>query len=723
MVSNVVKLFGSERCRGRWWFLLLLVCAVCRLPAHALGTQVLCGHLPAAVASLQPVEHLPGPKRLQLAIGLPLRNQEALANLLQQIYDPSSPNYRHYLTPEQFTEMFGPTEEDYQAVIIFAEANGLTVTGAHPNRVVLDVEGATADIEKAFHVTMLVYQHPTEARTFYAPDVEPSVDLAVPILHISGLDNYARRVPRLKERPVNMTASATPNAGSGTDGSYMGYDFRAAYVPGTTLNGSGQSVGLLEFDGYYASDIARYTNQAGLVTSVILTNVPVNGGVRRPGVGNAEVALDIEMAISMAPGLSKVIVYEANLFTSWATILSHMANDNLAKQVSCSWGDSTVGRIDPTSEQIFQQMALQGQSFFNASGDSDAFVGGIPFPSESTNITQVGGTTLTTAGPGSNWVSETVLNWGCQNPPTCTTNFGSSGGVSTHFSIPSYQQGISMAANQGSTTKRNVPDVALTADNVDVAYNNGSWDLFGGTSCAAPLWAGFTALVNQQATANGKPPIGFLNPAIYTIGTGTTYAACFHDITIGSNTWSGSPTKYYAVTGYDLCTGWGTPNGTNLINALEGTGVVTVANLTISKMQAKLNFAKPNKDSASLTVTNLDLGAGFSATNKWVTLVIGGAPVTFQLDPKGKGRGANSQGRCRLAYTNRTGKWTLTTKLVNGSWQTSWADYSMVSSNIPKPGILITNFPVFLSVDTEAFMGTKTNLHYTAKAGKSGTAK
>ena len=149
------------------------------------------GHVPAAVARLAPVGGLPGSQRLNLAIGLPLRNQAELDTLLQQLYDPASPNYHRYLTPEQFTERFGPTEQDYQALMDFAKANGLTVTVTHPNRVVLDVAGAVADIEKAFHVTLRVYQHPTEARTFYAPDTEPSVDLAVPILHISGLDNYA----------------------------------------------------------------------------------------------------------------------------------------------------------------------------------------------------------------------------------------------------------------------------------------------------------------------------------------------------------------------------------------------------------------------------------------------------------------------------------------------------------------------------------------------------
>ena len=117
---------------------------------------------------------------------------------------------------------------------------------------------------------------------------------------------------------------------------------------------------------------------------------------------------------------------------------------------------------------------------------------------------------------------------------------------------------------------RNVPDVALTGDNVHVVYNNGGTGIFGGTSCAAPLWAGFIALVNQQAVAAGHNPVGFLNPALYSIGQSASYAADFHDTTTGNNFSRSSPTRFSAVTGYDLCTGRGTPNGTNLINALAG---------------------------------------------------------------------------------------------------------------------------------------------------------
>jgi uncharacterized repeat protein (TIGR01451 family) len=539
------------------------------LAAGAAERQQLRGrHVPAAVASLAPIGDLPGSQRLNLAIGLPLRNQGELDSLLQGLYDPASPNYHRYLTSEQFTERFGPTEQDYQAVMDFATTNGLTVTVTHPNRVVLDVAGTVADIAKAFHLNLRVYRHPKEARTFYAPDVEPTVDFPVPILHISGLDNYSLPHPNLVARPAGMSATSTPNAGSGPGGTYQGSDFRSAYVPGTSLTGAGQSIGLLQFDGFYANDITTYESQTGL-PNVPLTVLPVDGGITNPGSGAVEVSLDIEMVISMAPGLSGIYVYEApNNLTYMVDLLSRMANDTnslgrpLCNQLSCSWSG---GSANPTAEQLFVQMASQGQSFFNATGDSDAFTGTIPFPSDSPNITEVGGTTLTT-GSDTSYSSESAWNWGFDS--NCSCYVGSSGGISTFYGIPSYQQGVSMVANLGSTTKRNVPDVALTGDNVYVMYGNGSVQAAGGTSCAAPLWAGFTALVNQQAAALGLPTVGFLNPALYNIGKSASYASCFHDTTAGNNFWPSSPSKFPATTGYDLCTGWGTPNGANLINAL-----------------------------------------------------------------------------------------------------------------------------------------------------------
>src|ERR1019366_8593015 len=232
------------------------------------GLVTLSGHVPAVVSQLSAKGRLPAATSLNLALGLPLRNREALTNLLQQLYDPASTNYHCYLSPEQFTAQFGPTEQDYQAVKNFAAANGLTVAGTHPNRMLLNVSGNVSSIESAFHTTLRTYAHPAEARDFFAPDVEPSVPSALPVQDISGLDSYRRPHAKSKFKPAIVAANslqnnASPNVGSGPFGLYMGDNFRTAYVPGTSLNGAGQTIALVQFDGYLASDINAYENLTG----------------------------------------------------------------------------------------------------------------------------------------------------------------------------------------------------------------------------------------------------------------------------------------------------------------------------------------------------------------------------------------------------------------------------------------------------------------------------
>jgi len=555
-------------------------------PGMAGESRILQGHVPSVIARyhLQPTGQLPVTKSLQLTIGLPLRNETALDALLQQLYDPASTNYHKFLTLEQFTERFGPTKQDYQFVIDFAQRNGLTVAGTSANRLVLDVTAPASAVEKAFHITLRTYRHPTEARDFFAPDVEPSVDVGLPVADIQGLSDYSRPHPKFHRLDAaSLAARTTPRGGSAPDGSgaYFGNDFRNAYVPNVTLTGVGQMVGLLEFDGFYASDIAAYATVAGggrtnIVIQTVLTN-GVSGIPGYSGISGAdiEVSLDIEMAMAIAPGLTKIVVFEGNQPNS--VLNSMLTFSNMVKNLSSSWGWS--GGPNTTIDNIFKSMQAVGQSFFNAAGDSDAFTTGASSvngvdntsldnaPSSSPYITQVGGTTLTTGA--SSYLSETVWNWGYDS--AAGGYVGTSGGISSYYPLPSWQTNINnLVGRGGSTGNRNIPDVALTADNIYVAYGNGSSGEVGGTSCAAPLWAGFTALVNQQAAVNGKSPVGFINPALYSLAAGTNYANCFHDVTTGNNTWPSSPNLFYATNGYDLCTGLGTPNGQNLINALAG---------------------------------------------------------------------------------------------------------------------------------------------------------
>jgi subtilase family serine protease len=526
--------------------------------AQAEQRPTMTSHVPEAVSGgVAPlVGHLPSSQRLSLAISLPLRNEAELDDLLQQLYDPHSPKYHKYLNVGEFGARFGPTLPDYIALIRFARANGLTLVDVPVNRLVVDVEGPVANIESAFHVTLGVYQHPTESRTFYAPDREPAVDLDVPLLHISGLDNFT--LPRAKNIRASQESTlesgdAGKATGSGPHGQFIGSDMRAAYYGSGSLDGAGQSVGLFEYAGYEISDVKTYFKNLNQSLNVPVKGVSLNGahlGCPPKSCDDSEQVLDIEMTISMAPGLDQVVVYVGN---SDVSIFNRMAADNTSKQLSCSWGWSDdESSIDP----IFKEMAAQGQTVFVATGDNgSATPGDVVWPADDPYITAVGGTDLTTTGPGCAWKSETGWN-------------GSAGMPSKNkVPIPSYQKiaGVINSLNHGSKTLRNIPDVAAEANtNQYSCYDGGCFGGNGGTSYAAPQWAGLTALANQQAIAGGGTALGFLNPALYAIGTGSSYDSDFHDITSGSNG------KYSAVTGFDLVTGWGSPNGPNLIDSFAG---------------------------------------------------------------------------------------------------------------------------------------------------------
>ena len=196
--------------------------------------------------------------------------------------------------------------------------------------------------------------------------------------------------------------------------------------------------------------------------------------------------------------------------------------------------------------------------------------------------------------------------------------WGSCGGVSTTYSIPIWQQGVNMSGNQGSTSFRNVPDVACTANNVWVIYDSGLAGSFGGTSCAIALVGlAFTALINEQAANDGLPSVGFLNPAFYALGESQNYDNVFHDVKSGNNYWADSTTKYSAVTGFDLCTGWGTPHGQGTIDALVGyAGPIWV------------NFAHACPGNGSYTNAFCTLASGVSAVSPGGTLCLVGAHST-----------------------------------------------------------------------------------------------
>jgi subtilase family serine protease len=292
--------------RIRYAALLLLTIATWNIAQTQQSPQVLHSHVRSAVSAGKAalLGSLPEDQQMNLTIVLPLRNQSDLTSLLGRLYDPASPDYHHFLSVDQFTEQFGPTVDDYQAVVAFAEANGLVVTDQPANRLIVPISGSVAQINSAFNLQMNTYQHPTENRTFFSPDREPTLSLSVPVAHIVGLNNFS--LPHAMLQVAPQGAALGNVTGSGPGGSYLGSDMRAAYYGGTTLTGTGQVVGLLEFDGYNLSDVdASFTN-AGQTYSVPVNNVLLDGATGAPVGDDSEQVLDIVQAIGMAPGLSQV---------------------------------------------------------------------------------------------------------------------------------------------------------------------------------------------------------------------------------------------------------------------------------------------------------------------------------------------------------------------------------------------------------------------------------
>ncbi len=570
---------------------------------------------------------------------LPPRNQAALETLLRRQYTPGDPLYRHFLTPDQFTAQFGPTPQDYAAVAAYARTQGLTVTGTTPGRTLLTVSGSTPKIEAAFGVRMNQYRLPS-GRVAFASSAAPTLprSVAARLSGVIGLNNLAVMHPQLRAHaPAPITGSG--GIGSGPLGGLSPNDIKYAYgldtittlygqagtttgatgTAATPLDGAGQNIGLFELDGFIAGDVAQYVSQFALPTLLTGAAAPVTTrlvgpykGVPLTPSGKTEVTLDIDLILALAPNSTGVYVYEADpKLTSPVDVFTAMATDKnssglpLLQIISCSWGiDEAEESLDLLNAEnaVFQQMAAQGQSVFCAAGDSGAYdafainttgttatttgltAPAVDNPASQPYVTGVGGTKLAFVKPGVNpttnavtpglYTSESV--WSSGSP--AVNPEGGGGGISSIWSKPSYQ------TSGASPNRRDVPDVSLNSD-PNTGYSifvgstataGGTAEVVGGTSAAAPLWAAYTALINQRRAANGLGSIGFLNPVIYPLLTTTAYPTLFHDIVDGNNLF------YQAGPGYDDASGLGSFNGAPLLaalsfNANQGTGTATIS--------------------------------------------------------------------------------------------------------------------------------------------------
>jgi subtilase family serine protease len=643
---------------------------------QAQSRELLTRHVREVVLNGQalPVGRVSTAQSMRIVLVLPQRNQSELDSLLKDVYDPSSASYRHFLTVEEFTAKFGPTQQDYDAVIAFAEAHGLTVVSTSRNRVNIDVRGSVASIEEAFHLTMGLYQHPTENRIFYAPDREPTPDLGVQLWHIAGLDNYS--IPRAA---MHRGQAARPNAttGSGPSASFLGSDMRAAYYGGS-LTGSGQSLGLLEYYGTDLSDLTTYFKNAGQTNNVPITLDSTDGTSTScvySSCDDTEQTLDMTQAIGMAPGLSSLVMYvgstDSAIFNAMATA------SPLNAQLSSSW---TWYPADPSTDNpYFQEFALQGQNLFQAAGDSGKWTtsgtASEIFPADDVYVTSVGGTDLDTSGAAGPWSSETAWVDG-------------GGGISPDkYAIPSWQTAAASGCSSCSKTYRNGPDVSananftfyVCADQTTCTAND-----YGGTSFAAPMWAGYLALVNEQAVANGNHTVGFINPSLYTIGAGSSYDADFHDITSGSN-------GYSATVGYDLATGWGSPNGSGLITALAG-GSSSGPGFSLSASPASVTVAQGSSGASTITSTvtgGFDSAIALSATGQPTGVTVGFSPTSIT------GAGSSTM-TLTVASSTATGTYHITVTGTSGSTvETTTVSLTVTGTN---PNFTISASPTSISI-------------------------
>jgi subtilase family serine protease len=373
-----------------------------------------------------------------------------------------------------------------------------------------------------------------------------------------------------------------------------------------------------------------------------------------PRCDDTEQTLDITQALGMAPGVTTLYVYVGSSDTA---LLGGMSSGSpLPLSLSSSWSWKPA---DPqTDDPYFEKMAAQGQTFFQAAGDSGNWAAGqYVYPNEDAYVVSVGGTDLTTTGAGGAWATE-------------STWVDGGGGISPdHIAIPAWQQlaGVITGANRGSTTYRNGPDVSANSNftfYVCADQQACTANYYGGTSFAAPMWAGYIALANQQAAKSSDPAPGFINPTVYPLGLGSNYSNLFHDITSGSN---GFP----AVVGYDLATAWGSPNGDALINVLAPAGQ---GSFTISANPNSLTIAKGQAGMTRITST---ITNGFNAA---VTLTTGLHIVRFLPDPIPAPGSGMSAMKVSVPATAPVGKYIIIVKGSGGGVQVMTTVYLNITN-------------------------------------------
>jgi kumamolisin len=467
------------------------------------------------------------------------------------------------LSREEYLNTHAAPAQAMDQVRTLAARHGLTLV--HEDRAARRVwlRGTARQLEQTFGIDLQDYEHtapPPAGRYFHAftgklsvPEPESAV-----IETVLGLDTRPIARPHIRW----LSQIANPKA---VQASFTPPQVAKAYDYPSSANGQGQCIALIELGGgYESSDIETYFGQLGITLPTVVA-VPVDGGTNSPGDPNGadgEVALDIQVAGSIAPGARIAVYFAPNTNQGFQDAISAAIHDTTNKPsvISISWGgpESSWDTASLTSfDNTIQSAAALGVTITVASGDSGSTDGvsdganHVDFPSSSPHVLGCGGTDLTV----SNGVRSTETAWNDLSQGGGATG----GGVSSYFALPSWQSGANVPAPANGTGGRGVPDVAGDAAPA-TGYQilvDGQAAVVGGTSAVAPLWAALIALVNQQTGRNA----GFLNPTLYSGGE-----ANFNDITSGSN---GS---YKAAAGWDPCTGLGSPDGQKIATLVTNSG-------------------------------------------------------------------------------------------------------------------------------------------------------
>jgi kumamolisin len=489
-----------------------------------------------------------------------------------------------------------PLRSDYDKVAAWLASRGFQATLVDRLHTTVFVQGPVSAIASSLGVQFARVAVPDGEYT--SAISEPSVpdDLAPVVLSVNGLQ------PEFRLRHIRAMPKPQPDLTVGS-AIYIGVeDVRSAYNVPASATGAGQTIAIVGEGTVSNSDLNTFWTTSGSPqTASNVTIINVDGGPASNPDDTVlfETALDVEWAGGIAPA-AKIRLYLAqNAVDTLTQISNDIGSIPSMRVVSLSYGN-TEGLDGASALTQFSQqaatLAAEGVSILDASGDAGSNPSGgigagdysataplgVTYPASDPSVTGVGGTTLAFTG---NWTYNGEHVW---NQLSDTSPSASGGGVSGFFPKPSWQSGGSFLAGQ---TMRCVPDVAAISDGdldnvsigagfqpanftdagVLIVYDNGKDQGASGTSLAAPVWAGFTALINQSRATAGQGPIGLLNPHLYPLGG----SSVFNDVTSGSNG------AYSATAGYDLCTGLGSPNVANLISALTGTAVSTrLANIS-----------------------------------------------------------------------------------------------------------------------------------------------